>query len=336
MKKINKEFEERCIKLKNRIQRLKTEEEGYRNKLRNYRRREEQDKQIKSDKERLKLELKKNREEQSRALIDKKSNIRLKKENDMKFRQDKRNENLSQKKNNYKNFLTDKYLMKIIKEQITTQQKNKNAYSHAKIKQEYNEYETNKMKKNKERENLLKIEHENNIKELKDLQKEMRKTCNKLEVIEKEYIEKLNKTKYTTMKIMGDNKSFNYSYNINSVKNKNKLKINKSMEDMNINGIVNDNEEDDDYKYRNKSLIVNKNKNLSPYSKSQKNMIKSQKQKQKGKYGSISINFFPKTNRGVNPNKTGINNNSSLTNKDKENKQLKKKLFKNNNRSINK
>ena len=32
MKKINKEFEERCIKLRNRIQRLKTEEEEYKKK----------------------------------------------------------------------------------------------------------------------------------------------------------------------------------------------------------------------------------------------------------------------------------------------------------------
>ena len=32
MKKINKEFEERCIKLKNRIQKLKTEEEDYKKK----------------------------------------------------------------------------------------------------------------------------------------------------------------------------------------------------------------------------------------------------------------------------------------------------------------
>ena len=319
MKKINKEFEERCIKLKNRIQRLKTEEEGYRNKLRNYRRKEEQDKLIKSEKERLKIELKNNKDEQNRELINKKSNIRLKKENDIKIRQDKRNENFSQKNKNYKNFLTDKYLMKMIKEQLITQQRNKNAYSHAKIKQEYNEYETNKMKKNKEREDLLKIEHEINIKELKDLQKEMQKTCNRLEVIEKEYIEKLNKTKYATMKIMRDNKSFNYSNNINLIKNGKKLKINKSMEDMNINGIVNHKKENDNYKYRNKSLIVNKNKNLSLSSRSQKNLINGQKQKPKRKYGNISINYYPKTNR--NSNKIGINNNFSMTSKEKENKQ---------------
>ena len=44
MKKINREFEERCLKLKNRIQKLKTEEEDYRKRMRNHIKREEQDK----------------------------------------------------------------------------------------------------------------------------------------------------------------------------------------------------------------------------------------------------------------------------------------------------
>ena len=53
--------------------------------------------------------------------------------------------------------------MKVIKEQLNTQQKNKNTYSHAKIKQEYNEYEANRMKKKKDLENSKKMEHELNI-----------------------------------------------------------------------------------------------------------------------------------------------------------------------------
>ena len=32
MKKINKEFDERCVKLRNRIQRIKNEEENYKKK----------------------------------------------------------------------------------------------------------------------------------------------------------------------------------------------------------------------------------------------------------------------------------------------------------------
>ena len=227
--------------------------------------------------------------------------------------------------------------MKEIKETLNRQQKNKNAYSHAKIKQEYNEYETNKAKKNIEKENLLKLQHENNIKQLKDLEKEMRKTCNKLEKIEKQYIDKLNKTKYMSLKIMGDTKSFNYSNRIKN--NRNKLFINKSMEDMNINGIINDNNENEDegdYKNRNRSVIVNKNRYLSPSSKSQRNMIKFIKPKAKTKHGNyISINYYPKTNRSKIQNKI-LYNNSSINNKDKENKQLKKNLFKNNNKSLNK
>ena len=55
---------------------------------------------------------------------------------------------------NYQSSLNEKYLMKIIREQLNTLQLNKNTYSHAKIKQELNEYETNKMKRNLEKENL--------------------------------------------------------------------------------------------------------------------------------------------------------------------------------------
>lgn len=346
MKKINKEFEEKCIKLKNRIQRLKTEEEDCRKKLVNYRKREEQDKQIKNDKEKLRMELQKKKEEKNRALNNKKNLIQEKKQNDKKARIERRNANLSVKKTNYKNYLTDKYLMKIIKEQLANQQKNKNAYSHAKIRQEYNEYETNKMKKNIEKENLIKKQHEDNIKQLKDLEKEMRKTCNKLEVIEKQYLDKLNQTKYMSMKVMEDNKSFNYSSKIK--KNRANLFVNKSMEDMNRNGISKDNninEDEKDYKNRNRSVLVNRN--FSPSSKSQRNMIKFVKPKSKGKHENyISINYYPKSNRSKNSKGLILNNNNSVISnnkgkdkekdKDKENKKIKKNLFKNNNKNVNK
>ena len=333
MKKINKEFEERCIRLRNRIQRLKTEEENYNKKLKNFKRREEQDKLIKNEKERLKLELQKNKEERNKALNIKRNKIRNKKENDNKIKVDRKNANFSQKKSNYNNLLSDKYLMKIIKEQLDTQQKNKNIYSHAKVKQEYNEYEANKMKRNIERENLLKMQHENNIKQLKELEKEMRDTCEKLEVKEKEYIEKLNKTKYMSMKTIKDNKSFNYNAKINY--NRKKLFTNKSMQDIIINGSTDEGE----YKNRNRSVIVNKNKALSPGSKSQRNMTITKKPKSKKKFESyVSINYFPGTNKAKNSNKIGLNNNnkSVVNNKEKENKQIKKNLFKNNNKSINK
>ena len=37
----------------------------------------------------------------------------------------------------------------------------------------------------------------------------MKSTCNKLEIIEKEYLDKLNRTKHN-VKLLGDSKSFNY------------------------------------------------------------------------------------------------------------------------------
>ena len=47
MKKINKEFDERCIKIRNRIQRIKKEEEDYKRKIINYRKREKLEKRFK-------------------------------------------------------------------------------------------------------------------------------------------------------------------------------------------------------------------------------------------------------------------------------------------------
>ena len=54
---------------------------------------------------------------------------------------------------------------------------NKNTYSHAKIKQQLNEFETNKMKRNLEKETQIQQLHENNIIQLKRLEKEMKNTC---------------------------------------------------------------------------------------------------------------------------------------------------------------
>ena len=91
--------------------------------------------------------------------------------------------------------MNDKYLMKIIREQLNTQQLNMNTYSHAKIKQQLNEFETNKMKRNLEKETQIQQLHENNIIQLKRLEKKMKNTCIQLEELEKEAIESLNKTK---------------------------------------------------------------------------------------------------------------------------------------------
>ena len=129
------------------------------------------------------------------------------------------------------------------------------------------------------------------------------------------------------MKMLENNKSFNYSSRI--YKNKNKLFINKSMENIDKNNVKNnDNEDNGDYKNRNRSVIVNKNKLLSPTSKSQKNLNIFHKPKTKNKF--ISINYYPKTNRAKNSNKIILASNtpSNINNKEKGNKKLKKNFFK--------
>ena len=225
--------------------------------------------------------------------------------------------------------MTDKILMKMIKEQLDTQQKNKNIVSHAKIKQEYNLYESKKMKENREKEYELQKQHEKNIKQLKELEKEMKNTCSKLEMIEQECIEKLNKTKLMNLKLVGENKSFNY-------KNRGKKYINKSMNDINIdvNGINNE----DYYNHRNKSLLVNRNKMLTPISKSQKNLLNDKKPKiKKNRNNLISINYYPKTNKAKSSKKFIFNNNSSIvSNKEKDNNKKARKKTNESNKSTNK
>ena len=314
MKKINKEFEERCIKLKNRIQRLKDEEEDYRKRLRNHMRREEQDKLIKNEKEKLKLEIQKNKDELNRALYNKRNFIKQQKENNIKYREERKNANYSQKKFNYKNILTDKIINKVIREQLKEQQRNKNAYSHAKIRQELNEFEANRKKKTIERENILRIQHENNIHQLKELEKEMKSTCNKLEIIEKEYLDKLNRTKHN-VKLLGDSKSFNY----NTKLRKNRYLVNKSKHDINTNGMGR-NQNDSEYKNRNRSAI-DLNRSLNQTYKNKKNINISKISKNKKNNNLISINYYPKTIRAKSSNKIILNNNNSIMgNKEKEKK----------------
>ena len=87
-------------------------------------------------------------------------------------------------------------MMKEIREQLKNLQLNKNTCSHAKIKQEINEYETNKMKRNMIKEKLNKKMHENNIRQLKQLEEEMKNTCDQLEELERQAMERLKRTKY--------------------------------------------------------------------------------------------------------------------------------------------
>ena len=194
------------------VKKIKKEEENYQKQMINYKRREIHDKLIKDDKKKLKLEIEKNKEERNKALNNKKQFIQSQRQKDNIYRDKKKNANLSQKKLNYQTSLNDKYLMKIIKEQLKTQQLNKNTYSHAKVRQELNEFETNKMKRNLEKENQNQKMHEHNIKQLKLLEEEMKITCNQLEELEKQAVDRLKRTKYMNLRLFsGDKYGNNYS-----------------------------------------------------------------------------------------------------------------------------
>ena len=179
--------------------------------------------------------------------------------------------------------------MKIVKEQLNSQQLNKNSSSHAKIKQELNEYEANRMKRNLEKKNRIQKMHENNIVQLKLLEKEMKITCDQLEELEKQAMENLNKTKHMNFKLVGED-PYNHNKAINTKRSKNKYKqANRSMENINLNGKIDDNEEDSN---PNRSVYVNKNGMVK--NKKSKGKLNN-RNKSKNKYGSpISINSYPK------------------------------------------
>ena len=213
IQKRNKEFDHKCQALKNRIQILKKEEENYRNQLKYIKKREEQDRLIQNDKIKIKIELEKIKLENNKELAQKKERVQRFKMKAKNRLEEKKNENISQKKRKYKSALNDKYLMKCIIEQINTQQNNRNCYQHAKVKQQFNESETKRMKRNIIKENKVQIEHENNLKILKNLEKKMMNACNELESMEKKCLESLNKTKDYNLKYLensSDNKSKYY------------------------------------------------------------------------------------------------------------------------------
>ena len=139
MRKINKEFDEKCIRIRNRIQRLKNEEEECLKKRINYKKKDKHDKLIREEKKILKKQVIKVKEERNKAINSRKALIQKQRLKDNIHRENKKIENLSQKKLNYQSSLNDKYLLKEIRQQLNNLQLNKNTYSHAKIKQQLNE-----------------------------------------------------------------------------------------------------------------------------------------------------------------------------------------------------
>ena len=192
---------------------------------------------VQNDKKQIKLELERVKKEINEELMKKnEKKKKLKMEGEKKIKK-KKIEYYSAKKRKYQSALSDKQIMKCIKEQIDTQENNKNLYKIAKVKQQFNEYETNKIKNNILKENQVLLEHENNLKCLKLIEKKMVKTFKQLEMREKECLESLNKTKYINTKYMGNIK---LSDN-NKITIKTNLRRNKTMNCLKKNNIINNN-----------------------------------------------------------------------------------------------
>jgi hypothetical protein len=219
VRKKNKDINDKCKALFNRINIIKKEEEIYKKQLKNIKKREKQDRIIQFQKNKMKLELEKMKNEKDKELEEKRERIQRYKKREKTRLEEKKNENLSQKKRKYQSAMNDKFLMKCIIEQLNTQQNNKNSYKHAKIKQEINEFETNKMKQNMMKENQIQIDQDNNLRALKLIEKKMLNTCTELETIERQCLESLNKTKKFNIRYIEntcDSKS-KYFYNKNRI-----------------------------------------------------------------------------------------------------------------------
>ncbi len=228
IKKKNREFDKKCLSLKNRIKILKKEKENYQIKLKNLKKKEEKGQKVQNDKIKIKLELDKKKEEKNEELIRKKELIQNLKKNEKNALYEKKRENLSAKKELYKSALNDKDIMKKIIEQMNDQQNNKNCFKRAKVKQQFYEYETNKIRKNILRKNKEKIEQENNLKLLKIIEQKMMQTYNNLEIIEKKCLEDLNKTKYINTKFIKEIETEGIENNDNESAFRNTIKKSKS------------------------------------------------------------------------------------------------------------
>ena len=231
MQRMNKEFEDKYTTLRNRIEILKREDQIYKNQLNNIKRKERKEQMIQADKIKIKLELSKIKEEQDKELEKRKERIHRIKERIKTNMEEKKNENISKKKRKYQSALNDKYLIKCIIEQINNQQNNKKNYQHEKVRQYYNEYETNKIKKHLLKENKQIKEYENNIKKLREKEETMKKKCDELESVEKQCLEKLNETKENNLRYIENTienvSKYSYVYYYKKGKMRN---LNRSME----------------------------------------------------------------------------------------------------------
>lgn len=275
---------------------------------------------IQVDKMKIKFELTKIKEEQDKELQKKKERIHRFKEKIKNNIEEKKIENNLKKKRKYQSALNDKYLIKCILEQINDQQTNKKCYQHEKVKQYYNEFETNKIKQSILKENSARLEYEKNMKKLIAKEKRMKKKCDELLSLEKKYLEQLNQTKEDNLRYI-ENTSENISkYSYNHFIKKHTRNLNRSM-DLEL---YSNNKKGYDYK----SAMSSSMKNVKNKSDYRKDNITEYTQ-------SSSISIFKENKSKQNNLKVRISNKSIIKrrNKDsdlKENKRI-YKSFDNNN-----
>ena len=190
--KRNKEFNNKCSNLYHHIKILKQKEENYRKKLLNLKKKEKKDLKINEDKKKMKLQLEKKRKEKDKELQKRKENIKKLKNEEHNMLKETKNNNINNKRQRYQSALYDKRMLKNIKQEIDEQEKNKNYFLHEKIKQQYYEGKTNQLKKSYYKKNEEFIEQEYDLKRLKKIESKMMKTYNKLEIIEKKFMENIN------------------------------------------------------------------------------------------------------------------------------------------------
>ena len=178
--------------IRNRINKLKEDEKNFYKKLITIREFEKKDQRIQKDKIKLQKELAMIKKQQMKELNKKKQKIMEQKIKFEKKRKKSEQENKLAKKTEYKIALNNKYLNKHIKEQMIHQQKNINNFLHEKVKQQYNESMSNKVRSEIMRKNKLKLQYEQNILHLKKLEKEFQNERDELSRMEKRY--QANKT----------------------------------------------------------------------------------------------------------------------------------------------
>ena len=150
----------------------------------------------------LKKQLEKQRKEEIMRLTKRRNQINEQRAKTYSSMKESRDEVLNRKKFNYKLAMNDKYLRRSILQQFNTSVANRNNCKHAKIRQEFNEMETRKMKRQFIKDNQRKHKYDKEMNFLKKNNINSHQAYSKLEVMEKKWIDKLNKTKTVSLRFI--------------------------------------------------------------------------------------------------------------------------------------